>query len=107
MVTFDEIPRELQYKIIRMLPIDARRSLNIYTRLQVPEQLVDRLNNVIENKPHQLGSYTVLELKFSQKNVYKIARCYDEFTNKFIDCRAIHDRNNDIHYYMVWCILDF
>lgn len=103
----DDIPRELQYKIIRQLPIDARRSLNIYTQLHIPEQLVIQLDKVLKNKPHQLGPYTVLELRISPTNVYKIARCYDEYTNEFIDCRTIHDRNNDIHYYMVWCILDF
>jgi hypothetical protein len=42
----DLLPKELQYSIVRLLDIDSRRHLGIFTRLKVPEYLKAELDNV-------------------------------------------------------------
>jgi len=40
----DEFPRDIQLQLIRRLDIDARRALGIYTKLQVPPELENRIS---------------------------------------------------------------
>ncbi|NBO71609.1 MAG: hypothetical protein EBU66_13570 [Bacteroidetes bacterium] len=41
-----DLPIELQYKIIRLLDIDTRRILGIYTHLKVPNVLKEKIDNI-------------------------------------------------------------
>jgi hypothetical protein len=44
------LPRELQYSIVRILDIDSRRHLGIFTRLKIPEYLTVELDNVMKKR---------------------------------------------------------
>lgn len=40
------MPTEIQYKIIRYLDIDTRRILGLYTKLKIPESIVNTINAI-------------------------------------------------------------
>jgi hypothetical protein len=107
MTPYDQLPKEIKYKIISKLAIDERRALDIYTSLKIPYELSVKLTEVLKNKPKACGCYTILELPLSKTSTYKIAKCYDETIDEFIDCRVIQQRQGVEHFSMVWCILDF
>ena len=58
MAADDCLPRELVNKICRLLDIDSRRALNIYTRLKVPPELADKISKslVFCNMPRDAQS---------------------------------------------------
>lgn len=101
-----ELPRELQYNIARKLDIDSRRALGIYTKLKVPDVIVDKINKLILNRPKTKRNNIVLDLSVSAKSRYILVKCLDVKTQNLSDYRVIHERGDETDYYMIWCIIN-
>lgn len=58
-----ELPNDIQLKIISKLDIDTRRALGIYSKLQIPKHIKDKLEKTIPS-PHQFicSSYSRISL---------------------------------------------
>jgi hypothetical protein len=41
-----ELPRDIQLNVIRKMDIDTRRALNIYTKLNIPDNIKKLLNKI-------------------------------------------------------------
>lgn len=89
-LTKKELPPEIINKIISFLDIDTRRSLGIYTKLKIPEDIKNKLESIpkitditIDNNPYYYICYIIL------KNKYKIVK------SEIID-GIINYVNNDI-----------
>jgi len=42
-----EFPRDVELQVIKKLDIDTRRSLNVYTKLKIPEAIREELQRVV------------------------------------------------------------
>lgn len=64
MTTFNELPTHLQYKIIRLLDIDTRRVLNIYSKINIIPSLNNKLLNLqkIRNIYNDLENHYILSI---------------------------------------------
>jgi hypothetical protein len=96
-----ELPREIQYMIIRKLDIDTRRSLGIFTKLRIPEMLQKKLKEM--PKILQLNENVYVNLPFSQNKMYQLVRYIVETI--ILDFRIIHT-SNDIKYHLIWSAID-
>lgn len=66
-----QLPREILNKIISFLDIDTRRSLGIYTKLKIPENIKNKLESLekheditINNNRYYYMSYITLNKKY-------------------------------------------
>lgn len=64
---FHELPHDMIKAVVRKLDIDTRRSLGIYTRLQVPVQLRKKLEGWVQGRlrrckvfKFESGSYMIV-----------------------------------------------
>jgi hypothetical protein len=94
-----ELPNEIQFKIIKKLDIDTRRSLGIYTKLKIPNKLLIIFNNICR-KIKNTSSYSQLNIN----NIYNLIVAFDN--NEAIDFRLLYNKLNKIKYYIIWTILD-
>lgn len=104
----DNLPLELQYKIISKMDIDSRRALNIYTKLRPPKQIADLLTKSLANRPKQTGNDLALTLTLSKTKTYMFVKCIIE--GEYIDFRFVHEirkHNTFLAFYkMIWTIID-
>jgi len=88
------IPRDIKMIIVKKLDIDTRRSLKIYSKLNIPIELQEKLNIILKNqkKIGKIGIYITLKIKRNIENNkyfsgYTIVRlCTNEinyYTNHF------------------------
>ena len=103
-----ELPREIQMKIVRMLDIDTRRSIGVYTALSVPNELKRRLDSMMKigRQIEKLGHNHVLSLELGEESRYRLVKGYDVLDLELTDYRVIHDMKKNVEYHMLWCILD-
>lgn len=98
------LPIELQYKIISFLDIDTRRILGLYTKLKVPQELKNKLENLPKIQSYNsydgyvcLGNIRNVMYRNTiiEKYKYKLYAFtwYDDITH----IKVVVERNDDIN----------
>jgi hypothetical protein len=93
MTTYNDLPIQIQNKIIRLLDIDTRRKLGIYVKLKIPNNLASKLSNIEKIKKFE----TIFEINFIVC-VYPYIIKHIMNTNKYIYC-IYNIESTYCHYY--------
>lgn len=111
-----DLPKELQYKIASKLDVDSRRTLGIYTKLNVPPHITASIERALNIAKITVGNHLFVDLpilalatpkaKPTQKR-YRLVKYFDKPSGDLIDEVVIHEKNiTDLDYYMIWCVID-
>ena len=84
-----EFHRDVRNIIIRKMDIDTRRALHIYTKLVVPQRIVELLADTIAKFEQFFGaSYVCLGPTRDKQSLYEICRFFNQ--TDMIDARIHH-----------------
>ena len=100
----DILPRELRFKIISKLDIDARRKLGVYTSLRIPDSFKFKLGSIPRIRHFNENYIVDLTIPNSQK-VYRLIRSFDLF-DKILDYRVFLERKSSISSFLIWHIFE-
>jgi hypothetical protein len=77
MIDWSNLPNEIIYKILLLLPIDTKLSLKVKPR-KIPDDIITKLNREISKIKHRYGIYyrneteiAIETIKYINSNVYK------------------------------------
>jgi len=102
------LPRDIQYKIISYLDIDSRRKINIYTKLKIPKEIKDKLNNrrlpikiltpYCTNIVVSINKLLIFILIDNNDNIIKYNYCFFNLVDNTIILTSIYEYKDNIEY---------
>ena len=101
----DIIPRELCYIVYRKLDIDTRRILGIYTKLKVPQKLIDALERIPRIQQYNENFIVNLPVPVKEFKTIRLIKCFDTF-NVMIDFRVLIESKTHLRFYLIWSYID-